>query len=79
MKIRWKKTAPTKQGWYWHWNGDFDSGPFPMYVLWSGTSNKCFVDARCSVGNELIIDCDKYGGQWREIPEPALPTKGKRG
>ncbi len=43
MSTKWTKTPPKEQGFYWHWNGDLDCGPFPLHVLYSGTSGKCFV------------------------------------
>ena len=71
----WTKTPPTIQGEYWHWNGDEDSAPLPMFVLWSGTSGKCFV-SRGQLGIENAVDCDEYGGWWMPLYAPPLPNNG---
>lgn len=69
----WTQTPPALQGEYWHWNGDEDSAPLPMFVLWSGTSGKCFV-SRGQLGIEHAIDCDEYGGWWLPLYAPPLPN-----
>jgi hypothetical protein len=68
----WSKEPPTEQGEYWHWNGDEDCAPFPMFVLFSGFSGKCFV-SRGQLGIERAIDCDQYGGWWMRVIAPAVP------
>lgn len=68
----WTQIPPTTQGTYWHWSGDKDSAPLPMFVLWSGTSGKCFV-SRGQLGIEHAIDCDQYGGWWKPLLHPAVP------
>jgi hypothetical protein len=69
----WSQQPPVHGGTYWHWNGDYDSGPLPIFVMWSGTSGKCFVSMG-QLGLTHAIDCDKYGGWWKELPDPTLPT-----
>jgi hypothetical protein len=70
----WSKDVPTEQGEYWHWDGDVDSRPLPLFVLKSGADNKCFV-ARGQLGIKEVIDCDKFGGYWSKLPEyPPLPA-----
>jgi len=69
MSEEWMKEAPIEQGWYWHWSGYGDDAPFILSIMWSGTTNSCFV----SIGNpgiEYATDCDEYGGWWMRIPEP---------
>lgn len=66
----WSDAPPTKQGWYWHWNGDHDSAPLPTSVLYSGTSGKCFVSSG-QLGLDTAIDCDEYGGFWAPLPRPS--------
>lgn len=63
------QVAPAEQGWYWHWNGDEECSPVPTSVLWSGTTNKCFVSTG-QLGLTRAIDCDKYGGFWLKMTEP---------
>lgn len=72
-KPEWTQTPPTHQGEYWHWNGDEDAAPMPMFVMWSGTSGKCFVSAG-QLGITEAIDCDKYGGWWMMLITPQLPN-----
>jgi hypothetical protein len=71
--LPWVKTTPTVQGWYWHWNGDEDSAPSPLSVLWSGTSGKCFVSMG-QAGISEAVDCDVYGGWWLELKVPETPN-----
>lgn len=72
--LGWSKQAPTKQGWYWHWNGDPEASAYPTSVLWSGTSSSCFVSIG-QLGIENAIDCKKYGGYWMPLNQPLLPCK----
>lgn len=69
QELVWKKEPPTEQNWYWHWNGDPDCAPLPTCVLFSGTSQKCFVSAG-QLGIKEAIDCDQYGGLWAEMLTP---------
>lgn len=73
---RWRQEPPTIEGWYWHWNGDEDSSPIPTNVQWSGTTNACFVSMG-QLGLPHAIDCDKYGGWWLPMVEPATPNPEK--
>lgn len=68
---RWMQEPPTEQGWYWHWAGDDDSSPLPVSVLWSGSSNKCFVSAG-QLGLDTAVMCDEYGGFWQKMIEPPI-------
>lgn len=67
----WTQTPPTLQGEYWHWNGDQDSAPLPMFVLWSGHTKKCFVSMG-QLGITQAVDCDEYGGWWMPLYAPPL-------
>lgn len=69
----WTQNPPTEQGRYWHWNGDEDCAPLPMFILWSGHTGKCFV-SRGQLGIEHAIDCDQYGGWWMPLYAPPLPN-----
>jgi len=68
----WTEEPPTEQGQYWHWNGHRDCGPEPMFVLFSGTTGKCFV-SKGQLGLEHAVDCDEYGGWWMRMIAPPLP------
>lgn len=65
---QWTKEPPTKQGWWWNWNGDLDCCPEPHSVMWSGTTGKCFVTGG-QLGLRHSIDCDEYGGWWCPLEE----------
>lgn len=69
---QWSKSPPTEQGWYWHWVGDPDCAPVPISVLWSGSTNSCFVSAG-QLGITHAIDCDKYGGWWTKMWAARIP------
>lgn len=68
----WSKTPPTVQDWYWNWSGNEDDAPLPVSVLFSGSTNKCFVSCG-QLGLTHAIDCDEYGGWWHPMIAPALP------
>lgn len=71
----WTKELPTEQAWYWWWNEHTDDAPVPISVMYSGTSKKCFV-ATGQMGIKQAMDCDKFGGMWMRIDEPAQPESG---
>ncbi len=68
----WSQTPPVEQGWYWHWDGNDDSAPLPMSVLYSGFTQTCFVSMG-QLGITQAVDCDKYGGWWLRIIKPDMP------
>ena len=72
----WTETPPKEQGTYWHWNGDRDSAPVPIFVLYSGFSGKCFV-TKGQLGMDHATDCDQYGGWWMPLADPELPGATK--
>jgi len=72
MEKDWTKTPPTEQGEYWHWNGDNDCSPLPMFVLFSGSTGKCFVSSG-QLGLTQAIDCEEYGGWWLRMIPPSVP------
>lgn len=77
-RLDWSKKPPTEQGDYWHWTGDVDHAPIIYHVMWSGSANKCFL----SIGQYDIkeaIWCDKYGGWWKLIQQPAHPGDAPAG
>ncbi len=68
----WSKAVPTEQDWYWHWNGDPDSGPLPTSVLYSGFQQACFVSAG-QLGLREAVPCKEYGGYWMKMEAPEIP------
>lgn len=68
----WTMTPPVEQGEYWHWNGDPDSAPSVIHVLYSGTARKGFVPMNHSHTGHAIM-CDEYGGYWLRLSTPELP------
>lgn len=72
----WSAEPPTEQAWYWHWNGDPDSSPFPLSVLYSGTARKCFVQMDHSHSGQAEF-CDTYDGYWMRMREPAIAAMTK--
>lgn len=73
----WTQVPPVKSGTYWHWNGDDDCAPVPMFVGWSGPSGPCFVQCG-QLGIREAIDCDEYGGWWMPLPNPLTPNQLER-
>lgn len=70
--IQWSAEPPTEQGWYWHWWNVESGGPVPIIVLYSGTSDTCFVSMG-QLGIERAIDCAEYGGFWMPLVAPEVP------
>lgn len=67
---------PSKQGWYWHWNGDKNCAPVPISVLIHGAGDrKCFVSMG-QLGLTQAIECDEYGGWWMPLIPPST-TAGR--
>lgn len=74
----WTKDLPTESGSYWHWNGDEDSMPIHMEVMWSGTSNSCFAPAG-QWGWNRPQELSEMGGWWMPMETPPPPqTDGLR-
>lgn len=70
----WTKEPPNESGEYWHWNGDIDCAPVPMFVGWSGSTGKCFVSMG-QLGLTHAIDCEEYGGWWKRMKAPVVPVE----
>ena len=68
----WSATPPMHQGEYWHWNGDADSAPTVLHVLYSGTAKKCFVPMNQTPSGQAVM-CDVYGGYWKRLRMPEVP------
>lgn len=74
IAIGWTIEPPKDGGWYWHWNGDNESGPLPFSIGYSGTTGKCFV-MMGQLGIERAVNCDEYGGWWMPIYDPKPPQE----
>lgn len=75
----WTQNAPTRQGWYYHWNGDSGSAVFPLSVLKHGAgTQECFVSLG-QAGLSRSIECSEYGGWWKSLPLPPLPLESHHG
>lgn len=73
----WTQTSPSHAGLYWLWQGDEDAAPFPVTVMYSGTSGECFL-ASGQWGWNRHQDCSELQGSWwMPCTEPALPTSTK--
>lgn len=72
-KLEWTQAAPTEQGFYWHWCGDEDASPLPLFVMFSGTSKRCFISLG-QFGIQGTPDCAEYGGWWLPIEIPPTPN-----
>ena len=69
----WTQNVPTESGSYWHWNGDADSAPIHIDIMWSGTDGKSFAPMG-QYGWTEAQDVDKLGGWWMVLVVPALPV-----
>ena len=69
----WTQTVPTESGSYWHWNGDEDSAPIHINIMWSGTDEKCFAPMG-QYGWTEVQDVDKLAGWWMLLAVPSLPV-----
>jgi hypothetical protein len=75
---QWSSEPPTTQGWYWHWDGDPGSAPFPLSVLKHGAGKQnCFVSLG-QAGLSRSIECDKYGGYWMPVTLPKPPKQARK-
>lgn len=63
-----------EQAWYWWWNGDLDSTPVPVSVLYSYTDQKYFASTG-QLGWTRPQDVDEMGGWWLKIKEPEIPDE----
>lgn len=63
-----------EQCWWWWWNGDIDSCPVPVSVMWSG-SNDTYFASQGQLGWTRAQDVIGMGGLWLKIKEPSTPTE----
>lgn len=74
---QWTQTPPTESGLYWIWPGDPDGAPFPVNVMWSGTSGKCFLPmGQWGWTDAQDVDSEDLAGSWwMPLHEPLPPTE----
>ncbi len=74
----WSEKPPIRPGTYWHWSGDGDDAPLPVFVLGGphSTNGECFVSAG-QLGLSSAIDCKDYGGWWKTNYVPSTPDLAK--
>jgi hypothetical protein len=68
----WTMEPPNQSGTYWHWSGDYDDAPFPLFIGMSAGNS--FVQWKQG-GIEEPVDCNKFGGWWLELHDPTLPSR----
>ena len=71
--LDWTQTPPKDSGDYWWWNGDPDSGPIHISVMYSGTSGTCFAAAG-QYGWTEAHDVSDMKGYWMLSESPDLPV-----
>lgn len=72
-EFRWRKEYPNEQCLWWHWNGDEDSMPYPVEVMYSGTTGGYFV-AMGQHGWNHPQEFADMGGLWCKVNEPGMPS-----
>lgn len=73
LSCDWVRWEHVDDGCYWWWwNGDEDSCPVPVFVMWSGTSGTWFASNGQHGWTEAqnLSDMD---GWWMRIVEPKTP------
>lgn len=70
----WTQAHPETQDLYWLWMGDEDQEPFPVSIMYSGTSGKCFV-AMGQWGWNRHQEFEELEGAWWMLCVPPEPPK----
>ena len=70
----WTRAEPTEQGAYWMWDGDEESLPIHVEVLWSGHDGRCFVPSGQWGWTEPQSMDDLDGHWWSPLTPPPLPN-----
>ena len=70
----WRKEPPNEQCLWWWWDGDEDSAPCPVSIMYSGTNNNYFAAMDQHGWNESQ-DLEDMGGLWCKVREPEVPTR----
>ena len=61
-------------GWYWWWDGDVDTRPVAVSVLYSPMGD-IFFATRGQLGGDRAHDLSKLQGFWQRLVEPAVPDE----
>lgn len=69
----WTQTPPTLTGTYWWWNGERGVSPCPLFVAGEHNGRPAFVQIS-QLGLTQATDCATWGGWWKPLPDPELPT-----
>lgn len=70
----WTPQPPTEGGTYWWWNGENGVCPVPIFVSYSPTKLKTFVQLG-QIGLCFPVACDDFGGWWRRLDAPLPPNR----
>lgn len=73
-RCQWSKDLPNEQCSWWWWNGDEDSAPIHVHIMYSGTSGTYFA-SHGQYGWTEAQDCSDMGGWWMKIVDPDPPTR----
>jgi hypothetical protein len=76
IHTEWKSEVPRtpdEAGAYWWWNGDEDSGPIHIEIMYSPTSQTCFAPMG-QWGWNTPQETETMGGLWKKLLEPELPS-----
>lgn len=76
--LGWSKLLPNEQGLWWWWNEDEDSTPFPVSIMYSGTSDSYFA-SEGQWGWNTFQEVADMGGWWMKVAEPERPLSGEGG
>lgn len=70
----WTQDEPKEQGSYWMWDGDDESLPIHVEVMWSGHEGRCFVPRGQWGWTEPQSMDDLEGYWWSPLTPPPLPN-----
>lgn len=74
LRGQWTANLPTEQDSYWWWNGDEDSAPIHIEIMYSGHSDTCFAPMG-QYGWTEAQDVSDMGGFWMRLPTPNPPSR----
>lgn len=77
---QWSKCFPNKQALWWWWNGNEDSAPIAVHIMYSGTDGSYFA-TEGQYGWNRAQDVEEMGGMWQpayEPPAPSTPSAAER-
>lgn len=68
----WTQEPPAEQGPFWFWNGEEDSAPYLLQVMFSGCSGEYFVCIKDDCQARSVTN-DAWRGWWKKVQEPKVP------